>query len=154
MHEFMRLKYLNVTKILSPNRKSECPCHTLIVSIDFGRNDSPRIWAETTHLPRPKRPTLKIGRNDTGRNDPIRNDPGPKRPGFPFSCYIYMQEFCSSKCHIFRPFHKHLNTFVWLLFNVPENKYGYARTVTSDYVAFLTDIEMNESHAIKQQPSK
>ena len=65
-----------------------------------------------------------------------------------------MQEFCSSKCHISPPFHKHLNTFVLLLFNVPENKYGYARTVTSDYVTFLTDIEMNESPAIKQQPSK
>ena len=60
------------------------------------------------------------------------------------SCsYIYMQEFCFSKCHISRPFHKHLNTFVWLLFNVPENKfkYVYAQRVTSDYVAFLTDIE-------------
>ena len=65
-----------------------------------------------------------------------------------------MQEFCSSKSHIFRPFHKHMNTFVWLLFSVPENKYGYARAGTSDYVAFLTDIEMNEGPAIKQQPSK
>ena len=49
------------------------------------------------------------------------------------SCsYIYMQEFCSSKCHIpvFRPFHKNMNTFVWLLFSVPENKYGYARAGT------------------------
>ena len=40
-----------------------------------GRIDSPRKLAETTHLPRPKRPNPKIGRNDTGRNDP-----GPKRP--------------------------------------------------------------------------
>ena len=66
------------------------------------------------------------------------------------SCsYIYMQEFCSSKCHIFRPFHKHMNTFVWLLFSVPENKYGYVRLR-----GILTDIEMNEGPAIKQQPSK
>ena len=71
------------------------------------------------------------------------------------SCsYSYMQEFCSSKCHIIRPFHKHMNTFVWLLFSVPENKYGYARAGTSNYVAFLTDIEMNKDPAIKQQPSK
>ena len=48
-----------------------------------GRIDSPRKLAETTHLPRPKRPTPKIGRNDPGRNDSGRNDPGPKRPGFP-----------------------------------------------------------------------
>ena len=47
-----------------------------------GRIDSPRKLAETTHLPRPKRPTPKIGRNDPGRNDSGRNDPGPKRPGF------------------------------------------------------------------------
>ena len=47
-----------------------------------------------------------------------------------------------------------MNTFVWLLFSVTENKYGYARAVTSDYVAFLIDIEMNEGPAIKQQPSK
>ena len=38
---------------------------------------TPRKLAETTHLPRPKRPIPKIGRNDPGRNDP-----GPKRPGF------------------------------------------------------------------------
>ena len=43
-------------------------------------------------------------------------------------------------CTVSRPFHKHLNNFVLLLFNVTENKYGYARTVTSDYVTFLTDI--------------
>ena len=47
-----------------------------------------------------------------------------------------------------------MNTFVLLLFSVPENKYGYTRAGTSDYVAFLTDIEMNEGPAIKQQPSK
>ena len=29
-----------------------------------------------------------------------------------FTC----KSFFSSKCHISRPFHKHLNTFVWLLF--------------------------------------
>ena len=47
--------------------------------IDFGRNDPgpKRPRAESTHLPRPKRPTPKLGRNDPGRNDP-----GPKRPGF------------------------------------------------------------------------
>ena len=52
--------------------------------IDFGRNDPgpKRPRAESTHLPRPKRPTPKLGRNDPGRNDPGRNDPGPKRPGF------------------------------------------------------------------------
>ena len=42
-----------------------------------------RPRAETTHLPRPKRPILKIGRNDPGRNDPAettqgRNDPEPQ----------------------------------------------------------------------------
>ena len=47
-----------------------------------GRIDSPRKLAETTHLPRPKRPIPKIGRNDPGRNDSDRNDPGPKRPRF------------------------------------------------------------------------
>ena len=47
-----------------------------------GRIDSPRKLAETTHLPGPKRPTPKIGRNDPGRNDSGRNDSGPKRPGF------------------------------------------------------------------------
>ena len=41
--------------------------------------------AETTHQNRPKRPTLKSGRNDPGRNDPAetthgRNDSCPKRP--------------------------------------------------------------------------
>ena len=52
--------------------------------IDFGRNDPgpKRPRAESTHLPRPKRPIPKLGRNDPGRNDPGRNDPGPKRPGF------------------------------------------------------------------------
>ena len=42
-------------------------------------------WAETTHQIRPKRPTLKSGRNNPGRNDPAettycRNDSCPKRP--------------------------------------------------------------------------
>ena len=52
-----------------------------------------RLRAESTHpenwpkrptyiVPRPKRPTPKIGRNDPGRNDSGRNDPGPKRPRF------------------------------------------------------------------------
>ena len=52
--------------------------------IDFGRNypGSKRPRAESTHLPRPKRPTPKLGRNDPGRNDPGRNNPGPKQKGF------------------------------------------------------------------------
>ena len=56
-----------------------CPGHTLIVSIDFDRNDPgpKRLTSKISHLPRPKRPTIKIGRNDPGRNDPR-----PKRPGF------------------------------------------------------------------------
>ena len=53
--------------------------------LKLGRNDlgPKRPRAETTHLPRPKRPTPKIGRNDPGRNDPAettqgRNDPEPQ----------------------------------------------------------------------------
>ena len=43
------------------------------------------------------------------------------RPLQPFSCIAVAaiftcKSFFSSKCHISRPFHKHLNTFVWLLF--------------------------------------
>ena len=51
--------------------------------IDFGRNDPgpKRPSAESTHLPRPKRSTPKLGRNDPGRNDP-----GTKRPGFDPYC--------------------------------------------------------------------
>ena len=72
----MRLKYFCVTHILSPTITSlhKHFCHTLLVSIDFGRND-----------PGPKRLIPKIGRNDpptkaetthpkNGRKDPGRND--------------------------------------------------------------------------------
>ena len=34
-----------------------------------GRIDSHRKLAETTHLPRSKRPTSNIGQNNPGRND-------------------------------------------------------------------------------------
>ena len=53
--------------------------------LKLGRNDSgpKRPRAETTHLPRPKRPTPKIGQNDLSRNDPAettRNPPEGKSP--------------------------------------------------------------------------
>ena len=78
----------------------------------------------------------------------------------PFSCIAVAAIFtCKSFVLLNLTYFAHfisiiMNTFVWLLFSVPENKYGYARAGTSDYVAFLTDIEMNEGPAIKQQPSK
>ena len=86
MQEFMRLKYLSGLKYchqtLSP---PVCPCHTLIVSIDFGRND-----------PGPERLTSKMGRNDPPtkaetthpKNWPKRlrpKRPGPKRHPDSFS---------------------------------------------------------------------
>ena len=37
MQEFMRPKYFSVTKILSPNLTSVCPCHIILISIAFGR---------------------------------------------------------------------------------------------------------------------
>ena len=39
-----------------------------------GQNDSPRKWAKTTHLPRQKQPTLKIGLNHPGQTTQGRND--------------------------------------------------------------------------------
>ena len=84
----MLLKYLSVAKILSPNLKSAR------LSLSY-LNSFYRLWpklhraettqglrklAETTHLPMPKRPTLKIGQNEPGQNDPGRNDPGRNDP--------------------------------------------------------------------------
>ena len=98
MQECMRLKYLSVTTILTPNLTPLRLSLSYLISFyrlwpTQGRNDSPPKRAETTHLPRPKRPTPKIGRNDPGRNDPGRNDPGPKRPGFIKNWYIGREGF-------------------------------------------------------------
>ena len=57
--------------------------HSIMGYIKYGGGGG--YWAETTHQIRPKRPTLKSGRNNPGRNDPAetthgRNDSCPKRP--------------------------------------------------------------------------
>ena len=41
--------------------------------------------------------------------------PDPSR-ALQLQLYLNARVFFSSNCHISRPFHKHLNTFVWLLF--------------------------------------
>ena len=50
--------------------------------LKFSRNDSgpKRPRAETTHLPRPKQPTPKIGLNNPGRNYPAKTTQGPNDP--------------------------------------------------------------------------
>ena len=58
--------------------------HSIMSYIDIGGGGGGGYWAETTHQIRPKRPTLKSGRNNPGRNDPAetthgRNDSCPKR---------------------------------------------------------------------------
>ena len=50
--------------------------------LKLGRNHSglKRPRAETTHLPRPKRPSPKTGRNDPAETTQGRNDPEPEWP--------------------------------------------------------------------------
>ena len=80
MQEFMRLKYLSVTKILSPNLKSALLSLSyliVIASIDFDRNDPGR-----------KQLTSKMGQNDPPTKDEATHpknwpkQPGPKQPRF------------------------------------------------------------------------
>ena len=128
----MRLKYFCVTQILSQNITSlhMHACHTLLVSIDFGRNDAgpkrlipkigrndPSTKAETTHTknwlkpPRPKRPG--------------QNDPGPKRPGF---VQDFTHKCCESTCvnnkHVFsifsKAFRRHLRVIRMVLITTPQ----------------------------------
>ena len=59
--------------------------YTASIPIEIGPK---RPRAEMTHLLRPKRPTLKIGRNDPGRNHT-----GPKRPGFDLHTPVFKVKF-------------------------------------------------------------
>ena len=77
MQEFMRLKYLSVTKILSPNLKSAS------LSLSY-LNSFYRLW--------PKRPSAETTHLKNGQNDPGRNDPDSSIVGLPMNSVVWITD--------------------------------------------------------------